>query len=151
MQQKLTTYDDLACGQRASFTKTITAADISNFIAITADVNPLHVDAGFSARTFFEKPIAHGMLSASLFSHVLGMKLPGIGGIYRSQTLQFHRPVYIGDTLTTSLEITHIDPKNELIEMRGLITNQHGVTVISGTATATLLRGFNENTGDGSN
>jgi len=148
MQKKLITYEDLTCGQRANFTKTITQADISHFIAITADANPLHVDAGFAARTFFEKPIAHGMLSAGLFSHVLGMIMPGTGAIYRSQTLEFHRPVYVGDTLTASLEITRIDSQEEVIEMQGQITNQNGETIISGMATATLLRGFKTNSGD---
>jgi acyl dehydratase len=144
MQKKLTTYDDLMCGQCAEFTKTITQADLSHFIAITADANPLHVDAGFAARTFFKKPIAHGLLSASLFSHVVGMILPGTGAIYRSQCLDFHRPVYVGDTLTASLEITRIDADNELIEMQGNITNQHGDTVISGLAKASLLRSLKE-------
>ncbi len=142
MSRQLITYDDLTTGQRAEFTKTITESDISHFIAITADVNPLHVDAGFAARTFFKKPIAHGMLSAGLFSHVLGMIMPGTGAIYRSQTLDFHRPVYAGDTITATLEITRIDPQDEVIEMQGQITNQDGETVISGTSTATLLRGL---------
>ena len=142
MSKALITYDELAVGQRASFTKTVSQADISHFIAITADVNPLHVDATFAERTFCKKPIAHGMLSASLFSHVLGMLLPGTGAIYRSQTLKFARPVYVGDTLTATLEITGIDRAGELIEMDGAITNQHADLVIQGTATATLLRGF---------
>ncbi len=142
MPNTLITYNDLKIGQRADFTKTITQADISHFIAITADVNPLHVDVSFAARTFFKKPIAHGMLSAGLFSHVLGMIMPGTGAIYRSQTLDFHHPVYVGDTLTATLEIDRIDPRDEVIEMNGLITNQDGETVISGTSTATLLRGF---------
>ncbi len=140
MPSNLTTYDDLTPGQRAEFTKTITQADISHFISITSDVNPLHVDAGFAERTFFKKPIAHGMLSAGLFSHVVGMIMPGIGAIYRSQTLDFLRPVYAGDTLTATMEITSVDQQNELIEMQGRITNQDGEIVISGMATATLLR-----------
>ena len=144
MKQDLATFDNLACGQKAGFTKTITQADLSHFIAITADVNPLHVDATFAERTFFKKPIAHGMLSASLFSNVVGMLLPGTGAVYRSQTLEFLRPVYIGDTITASLEITRIDPDNEIIEMQARIVNQKGDTVIKGATTATLLRGFTD-------
>ncbi len=144
MEKQLTTFDDLAVGQQARFTKTITEADISLFIAITGDVNPLHVDATFAQRTFFKKPIAHGMLSAALLSHIVGMLLPGTGAIYRSQTLTFLGPVYVGDTLTASLEIIGIDQEKELIEMRSLIENQHADTVIEGRTTATLLRGFSE-------
>jgi len=142
MNNTLTTYDDLSIGQQASFTKTITQSDISHFIAITADANPLHVDATFAQRTFFKKPIAHGMLSAGLFSHIIGMLMPGTGAIYRSQTLTFLRPVYAGDTITASLEITSIDRESEMIEMHGQMVNQHGESVIEGSSTAALLRGF---------
>jgi acyl dehydratase len=86
---RLTTFDDLSVGQKATFSKTITDADLSHFVAITGDVNPLHVDQEFAQQTFFGSRIAHGMLSASLFSTLVGMKLPGVGAIYRSQTLEF--------------------------------------------------------------
>lgn len=144
MNETLTTYADLSPGQCEKYTKTISQADLSHFIAITADVNPLHVDPDFAARTFFNKPIAHGMLSASLFSHVIGMLMPGTGAIYRSQTLDFLHPVYVGDTLTASLEIVQVDALNELIEFKGRITNQEGETVIRGVSTATLLRGLKD-------
>jgi 3-hydroxybutyryl-CoA dehydratase len=142
MHPSLCTYDDLSLGQQASFTKTITDADISHFIAITGDVNPLHVDASFAARTFFKKPIAHGMLAGALFSHVLGMLLPGTGAIYRSQVLHFIKPVYVGDTLKTTLEISAIDREAEQIELGGVIRNQAGACVVEGTSVATLLRGL---------
>ena len=91
MPYKLTRYEDLAVGQRASFTKTITDADLGHFVAITGDTNPLHVDEPYASQTFFGGRIAHGMLSASLFSTLVGLHLPGIGAIYRSQTLEFLR------------------------------------------------------------
>ena len=141
-QPSLITYDDLSEGRKARFTKTVTEADISHFIAITGDVNPLHVDESFARHTFFRHRIAHGMLSASLFSTVLGMFLPGTGAIYRSQQIEFKGPVYIGDTLTARFEITKIDREREIIELDGAITNQNGTVVISGRATATLLRKF---------
>lgn len=142
MERRLTTFDDLAVGQKASFTKTITETDLSLFIAITGDVNPLHVDGTFARRTFFKKPIAHGMLSAALFSHIVGMLLPGTGAIYRNQSLAFLGPVYVGDTLTASLEIVRLDREKELIEMNSLMRNQKGDIVIKGHTSATLLRGF---------
>lgn len=77
MTYKLTTFDDLKIGQKASLTKTITEEDLSHFIAITGDTNPLHVDESFAKQTFFGQRIAHGMLSASLFSTLVGMQIPG--------------------------------------------------------------------------
>jgi acyl dehydratase len=144
MTYKLTTYDDLKVGQKASLTKTITEKDLSHFIAITGDTNPLHVDESFSEKTFFGQRIAHGMLSASLFSTLVGMHIPGVGAIYKSQTLEFLRPVFIGDTLCAWFEITAIDPAGERIEIKSWIENQDGYIVIEGQTVASLLRGFKE-------
>jgi acyl dehydratase len=141
MPYKLTRYDDLTVGQRASFTKTVTDADLGHFIAITGDTNPLHVDEPFASQTFFGGRIAHGMLSASLFSTLVGLHLPGIGAIYRSQTLEFLRAVHIGDTLTAWFEITGVDPAAERIDIASWIENQRGERVVEGQTVASLLRG----------
>jgi len=140
MPQHLTTYNDLKVGQKASLQEKITEEDLSNFIAITGDENPLHVDASFAEQTFFGQRIAHGMLSASLFSPLAGMHIPGIGAIYKSQTLEFLRPVFIGDTLVAWFEIIAIDPEKELIEIKSWIENQDGQKVVKGRAVTSLLR-----------
>jgi acyl dehydratase len=139
MNYPLTTFDDLAVGQRGSFAKTITEADISHFVAITGDVNPLHVNDEFARATFFGSRIAHGMLSASLFSTLVGMVLPGIGAIYRSQSLEFLRPVRIGDTLTAVFEVESIDRDANRIVLTSWIDNQRGERVIRGQAVASLI------------
>ena len=142
MTYNLTTYDDLAVGQKASLTKTITESDLSHFIAITGDTNPLHVDEDFATQTLFGQRIAHGMLSASLFSTLVGMHIPGIGAIYKSQTLEFLRPVFIGDTLCAWFEIVEIDQEKEEIVIKSWIENQDGKNVIEGRVVASLLRGL---------
>jgi 3-hydroxybutyryl-CoA dehydratase len=58
--------EDLEEGQSASFSKTITDADIVMFAGVSGDTNPVHLDADFAAGTMFKERIAHGMLSASL-------------------------------------------------------------------------------------
>lgn len=84
------------------------------------------------------------MLSASLFSTLVGMHLPGTGAIYKSQTLEFLGPVYVGDTLCARFEITAVDPNAEEIVFDSRIENQNGRIIIQGQATATLLRGLKE-------
>ncbi len=144
MTHQLTTFDDLKIGQKASLTKTITEKDLSHFIAITGDTNPLHIDESFAKQTFFGQRIAHGMLSASLFSTLVGMHIPGIGAIYKSQTLEFLLPVFIGDTLCAWFEIVEIDQEKEEVVIRSWIENQDGEIVIEGRAVAGLLRGLKE-------
>lgn len=133
-------YEDFVVGQRASYSKTISEADISRFVELTGDDNPLHVDENFAASTFFGSRVAHGMLAASLLSTVVGTLLPGTGAIYRSQTLEFLRPTRVGDTLTVWMEVTSIDPEGEVIELATGVDNQEGERVIEGTATVGLIR-----------
>lgn len=142
MTQELTRFEDLSVGQRAFITKTINESDLAHFIAITGDENPLHVDQAFAEKTFFGQRIAHGMLSASLFSTLVGMHIPGIGAIYKSQSLEFLRPVHIGDTLTAWFEILAIDEGAEEILIQSWIENQNGDEVIRGRAVAGLIRGL---------
>lgn len=101
--------EDLDEGMEASFSKTITDADILLFSGISGDTNPVHLDAVYAEGTRFGGRIAHGMLSASLISAVLGTKLPGTGAIYLSQNLRFRAPVKPGDTVTARVRVVSLD------------------------------------------
>ena len=101
-------FEDLAVGMSAIFAKTITEADIVLFSGVTGDMNPVHVNQEFAEDTMFKGRIAHGMLTASLISTVLGMKLPGPGCIYLSQDLKFLAPVRAGDTVEARAVITEL-------------------------------------------
>jgi 3-hydroxybutyryl-CoA dehydratase len=102
--------EDLEIGQTAELRRTVTAPDIDAFAAVTGDTNPVHLDEAYAAATQFKGRIAHGMLSAGYISAVLGTRLPGPGAIYVSQTLNFRRPVRIGDEVTAEVKVTAIDP-----------------------------------------
>lgn len=107
--------EDLSVGMSAAFAKTITEADIVMFSGVTGDMNPVHVNEDFARDTMFKGRIAHGMLTASLISTVLGMKMPGPGCIYLSQDLKFLAPVRAGDTVTARAVITDIIPEKKRI------------------------------------
>jgi acyl dehydratase len=132
--------EDFQPGQHASFRKTFTDEDVRRFIEITGDTNPLHVDDEFAARTRFGRRILQGMLTASLFSTMVGMLLPGTGAIYRSQTIRFLLPVHVGDTVTAHFVVRSIDRARHLLEIDAWIENDAGEHVIEGTCEAGLLR-----------
>lgn len=121
-------------GQRASVTKTISEADVYAFAGITGDFNPLHVDAEFGRRSRFGERIAHGMLTAGLISAVLGMKLPGPGGIFLGQTLKFLKPVNFGDTITAEAEVVSYRSEKRILTLKTTCANQRGEQVIEGEA-----------------
>ncbi|MGQ5523407.1 MaoC family dehydratase [Chitinimonas sp. PSY-7] len=102
-------FEDITMGQTASFRKTVTEADIVLFAGITGDHNPVHTDEEYARNTPFGRRVAHGLLTSSLVSTVLGNQLPGPGTIYMSQSMRFMAPVFIGDTVTASVEVIALD------------------------------------------
>jgi 3-hydroxybutyryl-CoA dehydratase len=124
----------LFIGERASLSKTITDNDVRTFAELTLDYNPLHLDEEYAANTRFHRRIAHGMLSASLISAVLGNKLPGPGSVYLSQTLKFLAPVYLGDTVEAIVEVINIRPDKPIVTLSTTCINQRGETVLEGEA-----------------
>ena len=132
--------EDFCVGQHVCFSKTFTEEDLQRFIAITGDVNPLHVDDTFAATTTFGRRVIHGMLTASILSTMVGMLLPGTGAIYRSQTIAFLLPVYIGDTVTAHFVVRSVNVTKHRLEIDTWIENEAGEHVIEGTCEAGLLR-----------
>ena len=115
-------FEDLEEGMTDVFAKTITDADIMGFAGVSGDTNPLHLNHEFASGTIFKGRIAHGMLTASLISTVIGTKLPGPGCIDVSQNLRFRAPVRTGDTVTATCMVTKLIPEKRLIELSTVCT-----------------------------
>ena len=115
-------FEDLEEGMTDVFAKTITDADIMGFAGVSGDTNPLHLNHEFASGTIFKGRVAHGMLTASLISAVIGTKLPGPGCIYVSQNLRFRAPVRTGDTVTATCMVTKLIPEKRLIELSTMCT-----------------------------
>lgn len=127
--------DEMYVGQKASISKTITESDINTYAGLIADFNPVHVNAEYAKTTRFGERIAHGMFTASFFSTVVGMCIPGADAIYLGQTLKFLLPVKIGDTITATGEVTKIIKEKKIAYLKTTIVNQRGELVIEGEGT----------------
>ncbi len=126
-------------GDRAEYTRTVTAEDIQKFAEVTGDNNPLHRDPEYAKKTRFGECIAHGMLSAGYISAVLGTKLaPHACAIYLSQTLRFLRPVKIGDTIRAIVEVKGVEPEKRTLTLETECFNQDGHAVVKGEAVVIL-------------
>jgi len=128
----------ISIGETASLSKTISEADIVLFAGVTGDFNPLHLDAEYAKKTRFGERIAHGLLTAGLISAVLGTRLPGPGAIYLGQTLNFRKPVKIGDTITATAKVSSYDPEKRIVKLETNCYNQDGVLVLGGEAVLLL-------------
>ena len=101
--------EDLRPGQSATFSRTITEADIVLFAGVSGDNNAVHLNDEFARTTAFGGRIAHGMLSASVISAAIANRLPGPGTVYLSQQLKFRAPVRPGDTVHATVEVVSVD------------------------------------------
>lgn len=132
--QKELMYEDIQIGDTAVFSKTITDFDIYQFAGLTGDFNPMHIDNEFAKDTFFKERIAHGLLTGSFISTVLGMKLPGPNSIYLSQNFKFLAPVKIGDTVKATVEVVEKRDDKKIIKLITHVYNQRMEMVVDGEA-----------------
>jgi 3-hydroxybutyryl-CoA dehydratase len=126
-------------GQQGGFSKTISESDVYLFAGITGDFNSMHINEEYASQSPFGGRIAHGMLSGSMISTVLGAHFPGPGTIYLQQSLKFVAPVRIGDTVTAQVTLAELLPKNKA-RLTTQCFNQKGELVVDGEAVVLLPR-----------
>jgi 3-hydroxybutyryl-CoA dehydratase len=131
-------FSELKVGMTHSLTKTFSDQDVRDFARISLDVNPIHLDDAAAAKTVFGKRIAHGILVTGLISAVIGNHLPGQGTIYLGQDSSYVAPVFIGDTITATVEVTELRPDKKIARLSTICVNQDGKEVIKGTAVVKL-------------
>jgi len=133
------TYEEIQVGDTASVCKTITEVDVVNYAGIIGDFNSLHVNRDFAEKSMFGQRVAHGMLTASFISTVIGTCLPGNNALYISQEVKFVKPVFIGDTITVQAEVLEkIDAKRRIV-LKTDVYNQKGEVVIAGKGVAMVM------------
>ena len=138
------TFADISIGQKESFTREITPDMENAFRAITGDNNPLHRDDAFAREIGegkFDRHAVFGMLTASLYSTLAGMYLPGKYSLIHSfQDLSFVRPVFSGDTLTVSGEVTEKQEAFRLLLLKVQIRNQDNKVVSKGKMKVLVMK-----------
>ena len=128
------TIEELKVGDTARFSKTVSESDVYLFAGVTGDLNPAHVNEDYAKDTFFKTRIAHGMLSASFISTVIGTMLPGPGTVYMRQEVSFLAPVKFGDTVTAIVEVVEIIAEKKRVRLKTYCINQENTTVEDGEA-----------------
>jgi 3-hydroxybutyryl-CoA dehydratase len=134
-QRRLRTlaFEDMQVGMRETLLKTVMDSDVVGFARLSGDDNPIHLCDTYAAGSRFGERIAHGLYTASLISAVLGTRLPGPGAVYRSQTLNFHAPVRIGDVVTVTVEVVELLPQGRRVRL-ACEASVDGRTVLDGEA-----------------
>jgi 3-hydroxybutyryl-CoA dehydratase len=120
---------DLVPGMKDHFGVEVTAEMMAKFLDITGDSNPLHTDTEFAQAAGYQAPVAYGILTASFYSTLVGVHLPGRYVLLHGIDVSFAAPVFAGDRLTVYGEISAVHLELKLAEMRAHIVNQHGQKV----------------------
>ena len=131
--------EELHVGMAAEKVIVCTEQRILQFAEASDDFNPVHMDEAFAAKTAYRGRIAHGLLSASFGSAVVGTILPGAGSIYISQNLAFHLPVRIDDVVTIRISVVSVDQESARVELNceGFVD---GELIMDGIATVRVPR-----------
>jgi 3-hydroxybutyryl-CoA dehydratase len=132
-------FEELQVGMAAERTRVVDDALVRRYADLTEDHNPVHVDEAAAAKTMFGARVAHGMLSGGFVSAVIGMDLPGAGAIWLKQEMRFTRPVMIGDTVTTRVEVLEVLPAKRRARLRTTCRNQRGETTLDGEALVQMM------------
>jgi acyl dehydratase len=127
-------YNEISIGQQESFIIKITESMVEKFSNLSGDLNPLHMDNQFAESSSFKKRIVHGMLLASFFSQLIGMKLPGKNALYFSQTLNFRSPCYIDDEIEVIGEVIEKSDSTQIITVSTSIFDKSKTCLIDGIA-----------------
>jgi len=123
----------LTLGHVATASKTMTDDDVRKFADLVGDRNPIHLDEAFARKTKFGRRIVHGLLIASLISTAIGTHLSK-SAVYLSQTLQFVKPVYLGDTITARVTVVKIRNDKPIVTLETVCVNQLEDPVVKGEA-----------------
>lgn len=124
-------FSEFHVGNKVTFSRTITEADVVNFCGVTADFNPVHIDEVYAKKTMFGRRLVPGLLVASMFGPT-GAPFFGMGSIYVGHTQRFLAPVFIGDTVTAVVEVKELRAQKQIIVTHSYVLNQDGKMVIDG-------------------
>jgi acyl dehydratase len=120
-------------GQRGTWTRTFTTADVEAFADLTGDRNPLHFDVDFAVRTRPGGLIVHGGLTTGLFNALVAEVLPGPGSVFLHQEWDYPAPAYIGDTVTAEAEVIDARADKPITTLRCVARRSDGTEVLRGT------------------
>lgn len=130
---------DLYIGQSYTLEKTFQENDVIEFSNLSMDDNPIHIDEEYASTTIFRKRIVHGFLVSSLFSAIIGTKMPGNGSIYLNQTMNFRKPVFLEQKVIAKVSILSINIEKQVIELETNCYDIDGNILISGSALVKLI------------
>eukprot|EP00803_Ostreobium_quekettii_P006869 evm.model.scf_45.12 EVM.evm.TU.scf_45.12 scf_45:184237-188187(-) len=126
--------DRLSVGTTYRMEKKYELTEVQDFLNITGDNNPIHLDVDAAREQGFPLPVLPGMMGASLFPAIIGSAFPG--AIYARQTLQFRLPIMVGEPIVAEVKIVHAGGRGVTFSTK--LMRHDGNVAIDGTAVAVI-------------
>ncbi len=114
-------FSDLKQGLSLEFNIVITESMMNDFLKLSGDHNPLHIDEAYAKLNGFHSRVVYGMLTSSFYSQLVGVYLPGKYAFLQSISIDFIKPLYIGDKITIFGEVSGINEVFKFIEIKSYI------------------------------
>ena len=131
-------FEELKIGQSYEMKRTFTLQEVSDFVKLSYDTNPIHTDAGFAQTTQFGQIIVPGFLTGSLFSAIIGSRFPGYGSIYLNQNMSFRSPVFLNRQVTAVVRVKELFPEKHRALLETICYDENQTVLIDGTALVKL-------------
>ena len=133
------TFEELSVGMEESFSVTVTEEMHNKFTELSGDINPMHLSEEYAKEHGYAGKLVYGMLTASFYSTLVGVYLPGEHCVFHEIRSTFNAPVYAGDTLTVNGKVAELHDGFRRIKIKAFITNQDGKKVSRATLTVGVV------------
>lgn len=131
--------EDLYIGQSYAVSKSFTSEEVAAFSSLSMDDNPIHLNEDYASQSIFKSRIVHGFLTSSLFSAIIGTKLPGNGSIYLKQDLSFCKPIYHNETIKAEVTVLDVKREKSVVILSTKIYKENDEVAVDGTAVIKLM------------
>ncbi|MGD8189433.1 MaoC family dehydratase [Brevibacillus ginsengisoli] len=133
------TINEMYIGQIARLRRTFTETDVKLCNKLTKDYSPIYQPHEDAWKSYYNHPIAPGLLTEGLITQVISEKLPGSACLLLQKELVFYHPVHVGDEITAELEVININLSRNWVTQKVICFNQAGDEVIKGQVVVYLL------------
>ena len=133
-------FEDLKIGQTESFKVVVNEQMMNDFLNISGDNNPLHIDGEFAKKQGYNDRVVYGLLTTSFISKLVGVLLPGKYCLLQGIEVKYLKPVYINDELIISGTIDELHESVKRATVKVVIVNGTNQKVLKGKVEVGFLK-----------
>jgi len=138
-QAQILALNELAEGLRTTLDFHVTTQQMQQFAELSGDYNPLHTDDAFARSKGMQGAVVYGALMVAKVSQLIGMRLPGRDSVWASVSLDFRKPLYVGQAAQVEGVVTAVSESTGMVGLK-LTVRASGKVLAKGTAEVVVGR-----------